>query len=1035
MEAVARGTIKYAASTAFILSVSLLTLSADSSFVFDRPANTAVITFAFTGLSLLILGRFVSSPSQDSHVEDQDDSIQLSDSLLHTSTETSSRALAKLRKLTSAKIRKASFILFLAICALTLRIELFRSEVLSTECTTPALYIFIPLFLWVYDYWSNRRTNRINTAQGFDSNVKRSLTSTIPIILLIPSAFLTSSLSSAWKSTYICPWTGSTASRTVALQIFGVVLDTATLIAFAELARQPIRHNDGRRLQTTTLWGFILLGVSAVWFFVGCFRYVIKPREKQWLISLSPYYIRGVIKVALLFTCTIISASQLITQVGILGVSFLFSITFIYIIQLSQLWISLQAFPVVPVSNAVFAIILLHISGYWYIRSGTTTDPDRKKPSHPRWWLRLLFIALIIFSLGLLIAEQKEVTRHPIDILMSNAKDNHDKWAAKAKASKTLKEAVAEYQRRYSQHPPPGFDIWYEYATSRSSVVIDDYDQIYQDLLPFWALSPQSLRDLTNLMITDPWNDVAALNIRGGVAHIQEDIVPTHRWMIEGVAKMISPFAQHLPDMDVAFNLNDECRVAVPWEKINSLLNSAKSHQPPTNDKLRSSWSEFRASTWAPSDTAHRRSHRLFIDTSMKPTYDLIGRSVCPPSSKARTSFNWNQRNICLDCARPHSLEQFLQDWTLASDICHQPDLASLHGLYLSPAALKVSQSLLPVFSQSKVSGFNDILYPSAWNYIDKAVYSPSDQHLDLPLSQKDPTLFWRGTTSEGYSSNGEWKGMIRQRLLHLTNDRTSNPASILLPTSQPPTSNPTSYSYTIISASDIQPTLNLQTSVHVAERVVRCGKADCKVQTAEFQPGPSTDFQEHWRYRYLIDSDGAGFSGRFLPFLQSSSLPFRTGLFRQWMDDRLTPWYHFVPIDVRLHGLWSTLAYFAGARTGDVVATTGDGADNNKETDKQNDKDKDNSKPKSAKMRMMKRTTNNDDDKNKHNDAINDNNKKQILMEAHMSEGEFIAEEGRKWAEKALRKEDMEIYMFRLLLEWGRLTDDRREELGVRVP
>jgi len=45
--------------------------------------------------------------------------------------------------------------------------------------------------------------------------------------------------------------------------------------------------------------------------------------------------------------------------------------------------------------------------------------------------------------------------------------------------------------------------------------------------------------------------------------------------------------------------------------------------------------------------------------------------------------------------------------------------------------------------------------------------------------------------------------------------------------------------------------------------------------------------------------------------------------------------------------------------------------------------------------------------------------------------EGERIAEQGREWAGKVLRKEDMEIYFFRVLLEWGRLTDDNRENLG----
>ena len=47
---------------------------------------------------------------------------------------------------------------------------------------------------------------------------------------------------------------------------------------------------------------------------------------------------------------------------------------------------------------------------------------------------------------------------------------------------------------------------------------------------------------------------------------------------------------------------------------------------------------------------------------------------------------------------------------------------------------------------------------------------------------------------------------------------------------------------------------------------------------------------------------------------------------------------------------------------------------------------------------------------------------------------GREIAEAERKWTNKVLRKEDMEICMFRLLLEWVRLTDDRRDELRFRM-
>ncbi|EDN08294.1 predicted protein [Histoplasma mississippiense (nom. inval.)] len=388
-----------------------------------------------------------------------------------------------------------------------------------------------------------------------------------------------------WKSTYICPLTGATALFTTSLQILGLALDTVTLIAFGELGRQCTRRSDGRRVQTAVLWGFVLIGVSAVWLLVAFLIYFFLPQHRHELLSFSSLYLGSVIKLSLIFACAFVSASCL--------------------------------------------------------------------------------------------------------------------WAAKAKSSQNLQDAVAEYQRRYKHPPPPGFDLWYKYATERSSVVIDDYDQIYEDLLPFRALSPRTLRELTYALAADHSNDVATVSIRGGTTQIQEDILPTHRWMIEGVAKMIGAVSQHLPDMDIAFNLNDECRVAVPWGDITALHNSAKSHIHRSTGNFTGSWSENRASTWGPSEPA-KVTHGLFTDTSFQQVYDLVGRSVCPPSSKAGTSFVWDRRKICLDCTSPHSLEQFLSNWTLASDICHQPDLASLSGFYLSPSAFKVSRPLLPVFSQSK---------------------------------------------------------------------------------------------------------------------------------------------------------------------------------------------------------------------------------------------------------------------------------------------------------------------------------------------
>ena len=221
---------------------------------------------------------------------------------------------------------------------------------------------------------------------------------------------------------------------------------------------------------------------------------------------------------------------------------------------------------------------------------------------------------------------------------------------------------------------------------------------------------------------------------------------------------------------------------------------------------------------------------------------------------------------------------------------------------------------------------------------------------------------------------------MTRQRLVHLANNVTSHPHDqlpILLPDASG------KYTYKMIPGPSIRG-LGLNTDIRVVDHIARCGGVglhDCSDQEHEFEPSyiKPSDFQAHWKYKYLFDLDGAGFSGRFLPFLQSRSLPFKTALFREWYDSRITAWKHFVPQDSRLQGFWSTFAYFAGVN------------------------------------------------------GVLPNGRK-VVWDGHQKEAEEIAEEGRKWGAKVLRKEDMEVYFFRLLLEWGRITDDNRDDLGFEL-
>ena len=671
---------------------------------------------------------------------------------------------------------------------------------------------------------------------------------------------------------------------------------------------------------------------------------------------------------------------------GILNIALALTAVCTLLPAITFIWKFRQPFP--PTSSLVLtsAFLILYLGWWSFHRIRHALGEQEHGPSRPKF---LLLLAVVLLFPSWI--KNSSVYFHPIDLLIYDAARSHDAYFNATQLDSSLPEVVSRYRQRYKRTPPPGFDIWWEFATNRSALILDEYDQIYDDLLPFWAVPATDLRRQTWEMVSNPWNEISGIAIRDGVAAVQENVLPTHRWMLEGVAVLVNAFARYLPDMDLAFNLNDESRVAVPFTDLKSLRHKAGGSATLGTD----SWSANRKDGWipVPEEEFHET---IFRDLSFRNTFARFGSVGCPPSSAARSNPHIaSQSSFCESCAAPHSIGQFLSNWTRAADICHQPDMAYLHGFYMSPAAFKTSYELRPVFSQSKPHPYNDILYPSAWNYMDKVIYAPSEQQgtpgsedfrpafPDPPFSQKLNTVFWRGATSEGVSSGDHtWRGMTRQRLVHMANNLTSHPhdqVTILLPER----AQSGKYKYKTLPGSSLHD-LGLSTDIRVVDHIARCGGIglhDCTDQELEFAPSyvQPSDFQAHWMYKYLFDLDGAGFSGRFLPFLQSRSLPFKTALFREWYDSRITAWRHFVPQDLRLQGFWSTLAYFAGA---DGVMPNG----------------------------------------------------KRISWAGHQKEAELIAEEGRAWSQKVLRKEDMEVYFFRLLLEWGRLTDDNREKLGYNV-
>jgi hypothetical protein len=967
----------------------------------ERPVHSLLLAFIASAFLLLSLGRaFPALFQKPSKYQAGGDSLPLDDrsSPQPRRTRSSLHARHNTRGLLSPFLSR--ILLVGVTCALPVRVEFYRRIANASECTTRSPEVFLPLLIAIYDAAQSPtlkgkgskedlnglqpRTRLEGISQRFTRSPARFV---IPALIVSAASYSCLGIWDGINSTYICP-TVVWEPRTIPfMQWASLGLDAFIAIALYEISLSSSGASNRDRFKPYIGWAFVLFTASIVWTVIGVIVYLARPHYLRWLIPLDLLFsTNSVFSLSwqtLLLSGFAISTACWVLRCGLLDAAMNLTTTLVTIPCLHLIWTAGAPYP--PISmTATLPLITVLIGRRVY-------GSLKKGPAQSNAVSTLTQIAVLSLILAILWAgwtRRQHVVFHPIDALIYDAKVEHDEYSTKASWSRSLNDAVTGYRRKYQMDPPPNFDVWYEYATNRSAYVIDEFDQIHNDLLPFYALSPKVLRRTTWEMVSNPWNEISGIAIRNGNAAVQENVIPTHRWMLEGVAILVNSFAQYLPDMDLAFNLNDESRVSVPWSDMENfrLVEPILAGRNATS----SSWSANRTDGWLPIPE-HDYTESIFENSAFRNTFVKFGSVGCSPDSEARKRPIINDRShICWKCAAPHSVGQFLANWTESADICHQPDLAHLHGFYLSPAAFKCSHQLMPVFSQSKPHGFNDILYPSAWNYMDKAIYNPSPSSgtpgskdykhgfPDAPFSEKENILFWRGATSEGVSSGDHaWRGMTRQRLVHMANNLTTSAhdkVTILLPD---PSAAKGRLKYQTIRGTDIK-SLGLNTDIAIVDGIARCGGIglhDCTDQDGEFGLVKPTDFQAHWQYRYLFDLDGAAFSGRFLPFLQSRSLPFKTALFREWYDSRITAWLHFVPQDLRLHGVWSTLAYFAGV----------DGRVNGRE----------------------------------------------VKMQAHLEEGEAIATAGREWAKKVLRKEDMEIYFFRLLLEWGRLTDDRRDELG----
>jgi len=81
---------------------------------------------------------------------------------------------------------------------------------------------------------------------------------------------------------------------------------------------------------------------------------------------------------------------------------------------------------------------------------------------------------------------------HPIPKLIEEAESKYEEKLQRQ--SKTLEDAVAEYQRQYRWELPKGFDEWWDFAQKYDVKMVDEYDGLMADLAPFSELSGEEVR-------------------------------------------------------------------------------------------------------------------------------------------------------------------------------------------------------------------------------------------------------------------------------------------------------------------------------------------------------------------------------------------------------------------------------------------------------------------------------------------------------------------------------------------------------------
>ncbi|SCV67516.1 BQ2448_5127 [Microbotryum intermedium] len=484
--------------------------------------------------------------------------------------------------------------------------------------------------------------------------------------------------------------------------------------------------------------------------------------------------------------------------------------------------------------------------------------------------------------------------------------DAEQQWNAKVtKQSHSLVQAVAEYKRRYNQNPPVGFDRWYQFAMENNVQLIDEYDSIYHNILPYASIPSAILRERADMLQEDGTLWVHNLSFTIDVTN--------HNATLEG-----------------------------PMNKKNSHLNlTATGHD--------SGYIVASANMKAKHIDAAKNKRYLIEDELMDFDDDktLDGwQTLCPVGSPIR-----NVSHIADRLAKNERKQiTFIEDHKEAMNMCNHPEIQPLHR-YTSWEGPRPAL-LFRLFTFATTTMHNDLLLPS----LEQWEVPPGD---DPTWAEKtNDKVVWRGTASNLNLSDKTNREMSQRPRLIEFGDVDGNVTVQLSLSDTNDTIGPVT-AYTVPARELAADYFDFALVSDISSNCLPEDQALCEQFKATHRFTPFMSREEQNLYKYTMDIDGNGWSGRFHTLMSSNSLVLMSTIRPEWYFDRIQPWYHYVPVNVDYSDLFNIMAFFKG--------------------------------------------------------DINGNG-------AHDQLAETIAAQSKEWTAAYWRWEDMQAYLYRLLLEYNRV-------------